>query len=440
MSCTLVKHIYRLGSPRTCFTVRNISSSSSVNQTAPGAKTTSGEPSHDIPSGLNFTVTDEQQEYLDLAEQFTKNEIMPNAAHYDLTGEYPWPILRKAHETGLMNLHIPEEYGGMGLGTLDGCMITEKMAYGCTGIMTAIEANGLGSMPVMIAGNHEQKKKYLTRLVEEPLMCAYGVTEPGAGSDVSGVKTKAEKKGDDWVINGQKMWITNGGVANFYFVLARTNPDPKCPSSKAFTGFIVDGDTPGLTPGRKEKNMGQRASDTRGITFEDVVVPKENVLIGEGAGFKVAMGAFDKTRPPVASGAVGIAQRCLDEATKYATERKAFGVPIINHQAVAFMLADMAIGAEAARLCYLKSAWQADRGIRNTYMASIAKCLGGDVCNKSATDAVQIFGGNGFNTEYPVEKLMRDAKIYQIYEGTAQIQRIIISREWLGIAKQKLGL
>merc|ERR1711892_323908 len=226
MSCTLVKHICRLGSPRTCFTVRNISSSSSVKQTAPGAKTTSGEPSHDIPSGLNFTATDEQQEYLDLAEQFTKNEIMPNAAHYDLTGEYPWPILRKAHETGLMNLHIPEEYGGMGLGTLDGCMITEKMAYGCTGIMTAIEANGLGSMPVMIAGNHEQKKKYLTRLVEEPLMCAYGVTEPGAGSDVSGVKTKAEKKGDDWVINGQKMWITNGGVANFYFVWARELPTP----------------------------------------------------------------------------------------------------------------------------------------------------------------------------------------------------------------------
>ena len=206
------------------------------------------------------------------------------------------------------------------------------MAYGCTGIMTAIEANGLGSMPIMIAGNHEQKKKYLTRLIEEPLMCAYGVTEPGAGSDVSGVKTKAVKKGDDWVINGQKMWITNGGVANFYFVLARTDPDPKVSAGKAFTGFIVDADTPGVTPGRKEINMGQRASDTRGITFEDVVVPKENVLIGEGAGFKVAMGAFDKTRPPVAAGAVGIGQRALDEATKYANERKAFGTAIVNHQ------------------------------------------------------------------------------------------------------------
>merc|ERR1712051_813788 len=210
-------------------------------------------------------------------------------------------------------------------------------------------------MPIMIAGNDEQKKKYLTRLIEEPIMCAYGVTEPGAGSDVASIKTKAVRKGDDYVINGQKMWITNGGVADFYFVLARTNPDPKCPASKAFTGFIVDRDTPGVTPGRKELNMGQRCSDTRGITFEDVVVPKENVLIGEGAGFKVAMGAFDKTRPPVAAGAVGIAQRALDEATKYAMERKTFGQPIINHQAVNFMLADMAIGIESSRLCYMKS-------------------------------------------------------------------------------------
>merc|ERR1712212_672079 len=430
MSVSLVKHITRLGSSRACFNIRSISSSPSLNQQAEAL----------AEGGLDFSVSDETQEFLDLAEQFTKNEIIPNAAHYDTTGEYPWPILKKAHETGLMNLHIPQEYGGMGIGTLDGCMITEKMAYGCTGIMTAIEANGLGSMPIMIAGNDAQKKKYLTRLIEEPLMCAYGVTEPGAGSDVASIKTKAVKKGDEYVINGQKRWITNGGVADFYFVLARTNPDPKCPASKVFTGFIVDRDTPGVTPGRKELNMGQRCSDTRGITFEDVVVPKENILIGEGAGFKVAMGAFDKTRPPVAAGAVGIAQRALDEATKYATERKTFGQPIINHQAVNFMLADMAIGIESSRLCYMKSAWQADNKIRNTYYASIAKCLAGDVCNKAATDAVQIFGGNGFNCDYPVEKLMRDAKIYQIYEGTAQIQRIIIGREWMGIAKDRLGL
>jgi len=391
-------------------------------------------------AGVNFVLNETQQEYLDMAEKFTREEVIPAAPHYDKTGEYPWDIIKKAHSLGLMNLHVPQEYGGMGMGTLDGCLITEKVAYGCTGIMTALEANGLGAMPVIIAGNEDQKKKYLGRLIDEPLMCAYGVTEPNAGSDVAGIKTRAEKKGDEWVINGQKMWITNGGVANFYFVLARTNPDPKCPTSKAFTGFIVDRDTPGVIPGRKEINMGQRCSDTRGITFEDVVVPKENVLIGEGAGFKVAMGAFDKTRPPVAAGAVGIAQRALDEATKYATERKTFGTPIINHQAVNFMLADMAIGVESSRLCYMKAAWQADNGERNTYYASIAKCLAGDVANKAATDAVQIFGGNGFNTEYPVEKLMRDAKIYQIYEGTAQIQRIIIGREWMSIAKDRMGL
>merc|ERR1712156_540227 len=434
----VLRHLYRLSGVSSKTGARGLSSTIARNATEPGYKASSEEPIAEI--GYNFTPTSEQQEYLDLAEQFTKNEIIPVAAHFDRTGEYPWEILRKAHETGLMNLHIPQEYGGMGLGVMDGCLITEKMAYGCTGIMTALEANGLGYMPVMIAGNHEQKTKYLGRLIDEPLLCAYGVTEPGAGSDVAGIKTKAVKKGDEWVINGQKMWITNGGVANFYFVLARSDPDPKCPTSKAFTGFIVDADTPGVTPGRKELNMGQRCSDTRGITFEDVVVKKENVLIGEGAGFKVAMGAFDKTRPPVAAGAVGISQRALDEATKYAMERKTFGVPIIQHQAVSFMLADMAIGTEAARLAYIKSAWQSDNKIPNTYMASIAKCFAGDVANKSATDAVQIFGGNGFNTDYPVEKLMRDAKIYQIYEGTAQIQRIIIAREWIRMAKQQLGL
>ncbi|CAB3376228.1 Hypothetical predicted protein [Cloeon dipterum] len=225
------------------------------------------------------------------------------------------------------------------------------------------------------------------------------------------------------------MWITNGGVANWYFLLARTNPDPKAPASKAFTGFIVEREFPGVTPGRKEINMGQRCSDTRGITFEDVRIPKENVLLGEGAGFKIAMGTFDKTRAPVAAGATGLAQRAFTEATKYALERKAFGVPIATHQAVAFMLAEMAIGVETSRLAWMRAAWEVDQGRRNSYYASIAKALAGDVANKCAADAVQIFGGNGFNSDYPVEKLMRDAKIYQIYEGTAQIQRLIISRQ-----------
>lgn len=272
--------------------------------------------------------------------------------------------------------------------------------------------------------------------MEEPLVAAYGVTEPSAGSDVGGIKSRAVKKGDEYILNGQKMWITNGGVANWYFVLARTSDDPKAPASKAFTGFIVEREWAGVTPGRKEINMGQRASDTRGITFEDVRIPKENVLLGEGQGFKIAMGVFDKTRPPVAAGATGLAQRCLDESLKYSLERKTFGVPIAQHQAVQFMLADMAMGVELSRLAFWRAAWEIDQGRRNSYEASIAKCFAADTANKIASDAVQIFGGNGFNSEYPVEKLMRDAKIYQIYEGTSQIQRIIISRNMFERAKQ----
>lgn len=390
----------------------------------------SGAPS---PNGFNFELTNEQKEFQQLARKFAREEIIPVAAQYDKTGEYPWPLLKKAHELGLMNMSIPTKYGGAGINCFDGCMINEELSYGCTGISTALGANSLAQAPLLVAGNDAQNKKYLSRMLEldgdKPLISAYCVTEPSAGSDVNGVKTKAEKKGDEYILNGQKMWITGGGYANWYFVLARTDSDPKAPANRAFTGFIVDGDSPGIIRGRKEINMGQRASDTRGITFQDVRVPKENVLGKEGAGFKIAMAAFDNTRPSVASGAVGLAWRAFDEAKKYSLERRTMGRLIAEHQAVAFILAEMVIGIEASRLCYQKSAWQLDLGQRNTYMASIAKALASDVANKSATDAVQVFGGNGFNTEYPVEKLMRDAKIYQIYEGTSQIQRLIISKE-----------
>ncbi|KAL1921422.1 uncharacterized protein VTP21DRAFT_11138 [Calcarisporiella thermophila] len=376
--------------------------------------------------GPSFSLTEEQKSMQDLARKFTAEEIIPRAAHHDQTGEYPVEIIRKAWELGLVNTHIPQAYGGLGLGVFDCSLVSEELAYGCTGIQTAIEANGLAEAPVIVAGNDAQKKKYLGRMTEEPLMAAYCVTEPGAGSDVAGISTKAEKKGDKWVINGQKMWITNGGKANWYFVLAKT--DPQANAGKAFTGFIVDADSKGIQVGRKEINMGQRASDTRGITFEDVEVPDENRLGEIGQGFKIAMAAFDITRPLVASAAVGLARRAMDEAAKYALERKTMGKPIINHQSVAFMLADMAIGIESARMMVWRAGWLKDQGQRPTYYSSIAKALAADVANKCATDAVQIFGGNGFNTEYPVEKLMRDAKIFQIYEGTAQIQRLIISR------------
>jgi len=378
---------------------------------------------------LNFNLTEDSLALQELARKFAREEMMPKAAYHDQTMEYPQEIFEKAWELGLVNCHVGEDIGGLGLGCLDSCIIAEEMAYACTGMETAIEANSLGSMPVLVAGSPELKQEYLGRLLNEPLQAAYGVTEPGAGSDVSAIKTKAELVGDEYILNGEKMWITNGGVANWYFVLARTNPDPKCPASKAFTGFVVEREWEGVQPGRKEINMGQKCSDTRGIRFENVRVPKKNVIGKEGAGFLYAMAAFDNTRPPVAAAATGLAWRALDEATKYSFERKTMGKPIVQHQAISFMLAEMASKVELARLMTYKSAWMIDNGERNTYYASIAKLFAGDAANQNATDAVQIHGGNGFNCEYPVEKLMRDAKIFQIYEGTAQIQKLIIGRE-----------
>ncbi|XP_014283541.1 medium-chain specific acyl-CoA dehydrogenase, mitochondrial [Halyomorpha halys] len=387
-------------------------------------------------NGLCFELNESQRALKELARKFAREEILKKASHHDQTGEYPWDILKKAHSIGLLNGYIPEKYGGPGLNMLDICLICEEFAYGCAGIQAALYVSLVGQVPLILFGNEEQKKKYLGRLVEQPITTAYCVTEPGAGSDVAGIKTSAVKYGDEWVLNGSKMWITNAGVADWYFVLARTNPDPKTPTAKAFTGFIVEKEYPGITVGKKEINMGQRASDTRGITFEDVRIPKDNVVSGEGDGFKIAMSTFDVTRPMVGAGAVGLAQRALDEATKYALQRETFGKPIASHQGVAFVLADMSIGVETARLMVQKSAWELDKGKQNTLAASIGKAYAADVANKCATDAVQIFGGNGYNTEYPVEKLMRDAKIIQIYEGTTQIQKIIISRLLVNAAKE----
>jgi len=381
--------------------------------------------------GLNFDLSEEQLAMQEIARKFAREKILPKAAYHDQTMEYPIELFKEAWDLGLVNLHVPEKYGGVHMGVLEECIVSEEIAFGCSGVGTALLANSLASMPLLVAGSDELKKKYLSRLIEEPLQCAYCVTEPGAGSDVSGIKTRSERKGKEFVVNGSKMWITNGGVANWYFVLTRSNSDPKCPASKAFTAFVIDRDAPGLSVGKKEVNMGQRCSDTRAVSFEDVVVPESQVIGEEGKGFLLAMAAFDRTRPGVGAGAVGLAQRALEESIKYATERKTMGTQIINHQSVANMIADMAIGVETARLMVLKSAFDVDQGRRNTYYASIAKCFGADIANKAARDAVQVFGGNGYNSEYPVEKLMRDAKIYQIYEGTAQIQRLIITRELL---------
>jgi acyl-CoA dehydrogenase len=375
---------------------------------------------------IDFSLTEEQVQLQELARKFAKEEIIPKAAHHDQTGEFPREIVKKAWEIGLMNTHVPAEYGGAGLGVLDGCIITEEFAYGCTGIATAMEANGLAAAPVIVAGNEEQKKEFLGRLTREPLFAAYCVTEPGAGSDVAGIRTSAKRVGGDYVINGEKMWITNASVANWYFLLAYTDPSAK---HRGMSGFIVPRETPGVTVGKKEKNLGQRASDTRAITFEDVKIPAAYLLGKEGDGFKIAMSAFDHTRPTVSSGAVGLARRAMDEAVRYATERSTFGQPIAKYQAVSFMIADMAKDVEAARLLVWQAAWAIDSGRRNTMLASFAKAFAADVAMRVTTDAVQVFGGYGYSQEYPVEKLMRDAKIYQIYEGTSQIQRLIIAKE-----------
>ncbi|MBI3990635.1 MAG: acyl-CoA dehydrogenase family protein [Candidatus Omnitrophica bacterium] len=375
---------------------------------------------------MDLSLSPEQQKLQERAREFARNVVAPKAAYHDKTGEFPREICQQAWKEGLMNTHVPKEYGGIGLGVLDGCIVGEEIAAACSGIGTAMEANTLAEAPVIVAGNDDQKKRFLTPLCKNFGFAAYAVTEPEAGSDVARIQTIAKKVGDKYVINGTKWWITNGGVASWYFVLARTEGGQ---GYQALTGFLVPADTPGITRGPKEMNLGQRASNTVRLMFEDVAVPKENLLGNEGEGFKIAMAAFDHTRPPVAAGAVGVARSALEHALNYARRRKAFGRSILSYQGINFKLADMAMEIEAARFLVWQAAWLIDHGQRNTKQAAMAKAYAADICMRATVDAVQVFGGYGYSQEYPVEKLMRDAKIYQIYEGTSQIQRSIIVGE-----------
>jgi acyl-CoA dehydrogenase len=375
---------------------------------------------------IDFSLTEEQRALRELAHDFSANEIYPRSAEYDKSGEFPMDVLRKAWEVGLMNTHIPAEYGGAGLSVLEGCLLAEEIAWGCTGIATAMEANGLAEAPVIVAGTEEQKRQWLAPMVSEFRLASYCVTEPDAGSDVAGIKSQARKVGDEYVLSGEKMWITGASHADWYFVLAYTDPAQK---HRGMSAFIVPRQTPGVEVGKKEKNLGQHASDTRAVRFSEVRVPAAQRLGKEGDGFRIAMGAFDHTRPVVSAAAVGLARHAMEHAVQYAKERTAFGVPIARHQAVAFMIADMAKDIEAARLLVWLAAWTIDQGRRNTREAAYAKATAADTAMRVALDAVQIFGGYGYSTEYPVEKLMRDAKVFQIYEGTSQIQRLIISKE-----------
>jgi acyl-CoA dehydrogenase len=375
---------------------------------------------------LNYS--EEQQALVQTAREFTRREIIPVAGEYDESGEFPRAILERAWQTGLMNVEVPEEYGGLGGSCLDHCLIQEEVGYGCAGFNTSLAANMLGAMPLLIAGTDEQKKRYLGQLTAEPIFAAYCCSEPDAGSDVAGLSTRVAKHGDDYVINGQKRWITNGGVASWYTVLATFDRSQR---HKGIACFVVDADTPGVRPGRKENKMGQRASNTSDVIFEDVKVPRSALIGSEDNGFKIAMKTFDRSRPWIAAGAAGIIRRALEESRSYALERKTFGVPIAQHQAIQFMLADMAIAYENTRMLCHKAAWSVDQGQLDAVVSALAKAYGADAAMKASTDAVQIFGGYGYTKEYPVEKLMRDAKLLQIYEGTSQIQRMVIARHVL---------
>ncbi|MCL2779749.1 MAG: acyl-CoA dehydrogenase family protein [Polyangiaceae bacterium] len=379
---------------------------------------------------IDFELTDEQRALIDTAKRFAKERIIPVAAEADRKSEFPKEVFREAWKLGLANPTLPAEYGGPGLSDLESAMITEELSYGCSGIQTSITANTLGMTPIKLFGSEEQKKKYLGWLMSEPIWVSYATTEPGAGSDVAGMQARATKQADSsYVLNGTKAWITNANLASFYVIFATENPALR---HKGIGAFIVHRDQKGLSVGKHEDKLGQRASDTAQVMLDGVVVPPEQVLAPPGHGFKVAMETFNQTRPDIGAIAVGIMRRCLDECVAYAKERKTFGTQIANHQLIQAMLAEMAIRIQATRLLVYKAAWSLDKGIRDPLTSSCAKAFGGDAAMQSAIDAVQIFGGNGYVKEYPVEKLMRDAKILQIYEGTAQIQRIVIGRQVLG--------
>lgn len=377
--------------------------------------------------GVSFDLTDEQKMLQKMARDFATTEIIPVAEHFDRTAEFPIDIVRKGREVGLVNLNIPLDYGGPGANVFEECLVSEELAYGCSGISTAMSVNNLSSLPILIGGTDAQKDYWLgDRMVGQGHLAAYCVTEPGAGSDVAGMQTRAERRNGKYVLNGSKIFISNVNYASFYTVFAVTDPGKR---HKGISCFVVERDTPGINVSKHFDKLGQRAADTAEITFENVEVPAENRIGEEGQGFLLAMKVFDHSRPAVAAGAVGVARRALEESVRYAKERQTMGVPIWQHQAVGHRIADMAINVDAARLLVWQAAWVVDHGASNPKAAAFAKAFAADMAMKVTVDAVQVFGGYGYMKEYPVEKLMRDVKVFQIYEGTSEIQRNIIVRE-----------
>jgi len=376
---------------------------------------------------FNPSLSDEQKALRQLARQFARNEIAPVAAEADRIEEYPWELVEKAHAIGLINITVPEDYGGGGLGYFEDCLVAEELSAACAGVYSSFVASTLGLTPLNLAATPDQMERLMKPFCAEPALAAFCLTEPGAGSDVASVRTRASRDGDSYVLNGTKRFITNGGVAKLYTVTATLDPELR---HKGLVLLVVPSDSPGVSTGKKEEKMGQRAADTREVLFEDVRVPVENRLGEEGEGFQLVMETLDRIRAEVAAAAVGVGRAAMEAALRYAKEREQFSRPIAWFQAIQFKLANMAIKLEAARLLVWQAAWLADQGVRNSYESAIAKCFAADSAMEITTDAVQIFGGYGYIREYPVEKYMRDAKLLQIYEGTSEIQRLVISR-WL---------
>jgi acyl-CoA dehydrogenase len=377
---------------------------------------------------IDFSLTDEQRALRELAREFARNEIAPLAAEHDRDAKHPAEIIQEAHKIGLMNMTVPEEHGGAGLGMLETCLVSEELSAACAGISTAILANTLALTPLLLAGSPAQLEQYAKPLCAGPNLAALCMTEPQAGSDVGAIRTTARPEGDCYVISGTKTLIDNGGVAQLYCVFGSTDPQQ---GAKGISAFVVPAGLPGLTVGKQEDKMGQRAINTSEVRFEEVSVPVQNRLGQEGDGLGIFLQTLDRNKPWIAAAAVGVARAALEEAMRYSQQREQFGRSIASFQAIQFKLADMAIKIEGARLLTWKAAWLVDHGLSRASLSAIAKCYSSDMAMEVTIDAVQVLGGYGYIKEYPVEKLMRDAKAFQIYMGTNEIQRHLIAQALL---------
>jgi len=382
---------------------------------------------------IDFSLTEEQIALQEMSREFAEKEMKPNAAKYDKGDEFSEDVMKKAFEVGFLTCTIPKEYGGGEISDVDTVLISEELSAGCAGMYTTMMVNALAYTPVIHFGTDEQKKKFLIPQTEKMSFAAFCLTEREAGSDAGSLKTKAVKQGNEYVINGSKCFISNGGIASMYTVFALTDPGK---GARGMSAFMVSRETPGITVGKKEDKMGQRASNTVELYFEDVKVPAENLLSKEGMGFIIAMKTLDRTRAPVGAAGVGVARAAMEYAVEYAKTRIQFGRPVARFQNTAFKIAQMATEIDAARQLVWRAAWMMDQEIPCGKESAMAKMYGSDIAMKVTTEALQIFGGYGYMKDYPMEKLMRDAKLLQIYEGTNEIQRLVISREVIGPIKK----